>query len=47
LSKKFQVLCEETAIVGVMKQSDKVSGELQETEIKFGREAVSGYDSDN
>lgn len=35
LSTKYQVLCDETAIVGVKKQKVKASGEMEETEIKF------------
>ena len=38
MSVKYQVLCDATAIIGVMKQTDNVSGELQETTIKFGKE---------
>ena len=34
-SLKYQVLCDETAIVGVMKQTDKSTGELQTSTIKF------------
>ena len=37
LSLKYQVLCNQTAIVGVMKQKDKVTGELQESTIKFSK----------
>ena len=36
---KYQVLCDTTAIIGVMKQADKVTGELIESTIKFGKEA--------
>lgn len=38
LSLKHQVLCDHTAIVGVLKQTDKASGELQESVIKFKKE---------
>lgn len=34
------MLCDHTAIVGVMKQTNKATGELQESEIKFGKEAL-------
>lgn len=34
------MLCDHTAIVGVMKQANKATGELQESEIKFGKEAL-------
>jgi len=34
------VLCDETAIIGVMKQNNKITGELKETIIKFGKEAL-------
>ena len=37
MSLKHQVLCEETAIVGVMKQENKTTGEVQESTIKFGK----------
>jgi hypothetical protein len=40
LSLKHQVLCDETAIIGVMKQTNKTTGELKETSIKFGKEAL-------
>ena len=40
LSLQYQVLCDHTAIVGVMKQTNKATGELQESEIKFGKEAL-------
>ena len=39
LSIKYQVLCDLTAIVGVQKQAHKATGELVESEIKFGKEA--------
>jgi len=37
LSIKYQVLCDDTAIVGILKQKKLSSGEMQETTIKFGR----------
>ena len=33
LSVKYQVVCDDTAIVGVLKQTDKTSGELRESNI--------------
>ena len=33
LSTKYQVVCDDTAIVGVLKQPDKASGELIESKI--------------
>lgn len=33
---KYQVLCDETAFVGVVKQRDKASGELLDFSIEFG-----------
>ena len=38
LSIRHQVLCDETAIIGVMKQTDTATGELKEAKIAFGRE---------
>lgn len=38
MSLEYQILCDETAIIGVMKQADKNSGEMQETMIEFSRE---------
>ena len=38
MSIKHQVLCEDTAIIGVMKQPDNATGELKETQVKFTRE---------
>ena len=35
MSIKHQVICDETAISGVLKQTDVASGELVETKIKF------------
>jgi len=43
LSLKHQVLCDETAIIGVLKQADKATGELRETTIKFGKEALTDH----
>ena len=37
MSIKYQVLCDETAIIGVMKQENKTTGEMQETTIKLGK----------
>ena len=37
LSIKQQVLCDETAIIGVMKQKVKATGEVQEFNVEFGR----------
>ena len=37
LSKKYQVLCNETAFVGVVKQKDKVSGEMMQFAVEFGK----------
>ena len=35
LSIKYQVVCDDTAIVGVLKQSNKASGQLKENKIQF------------
>ena len=40
LSLEYQVLSEETAIVGVLKQENKATGELQSSTIEFKKEAV-------
>ena len=40
LSTKYQVLCEETAIIGVLKEENKATGELQESTIAFGKDAL-------
>ena len=37
LSLKHQVICDKTAIVGVLKQENKTTGEVQESTIKFGK----------
>ena len=34
-SVKYQVLCDQTAIVGVLKQTDKQTGNLQTSTIEF------------
>jgi hypothetical protein len=34
---KYQVLCEQTAFVGVVKQKDKASGEMKEFAVEFGK----------
>ena len=39
-SLKYQVLIDETAIVGVCKQEDKATGEMIESKIEFGRQAI-------
>ena len=36
LSLKHQVLCDETAIIGVSRQENNTTGESQKIEIKFG-----------
>ena len=46
MSLKYQVLCKETAIVGVQKQTDSVTGELKESTIKFGRSELGGFEHD-
>lgn len=35
LSLKYQLLCDETAIIGIMKQKDKLTGELQQSTYEF------------
>ena len=40
MSKKNQVLCDDTAIVGVCKQENKTTGEVVESTIKFGKSKV-------
>ena len=40
MSLKYQVLCESTAIIGVCKQENKTSGEIQESTIEFGKSAA-------
>lgn len=36
MSKKYQVLSDETAFVGVIKQKDMSSGEVKEYKIEYG-----------
>ena len=36
LSIQYQVLCEETAIIGVKKQKNKSTGEVKESVVEFG-----------
>ena len=43
LSLKHQVLCDQTAINGVLKQQDKATGAMQESIIKFGKEAQNQF----
>lgn len=45
LSIKYQVLCDETAIIGVMKQKNQSTGELKESTIKFTKGDQSGFDT--
>lgn len=40
MSLKYQVLSEDTAIIGVCKQENKSSGEVQESTIEFGKSAA-------
>ena len=40
LSLEYQVLSEETGIVGVLKQENKATGELQSSTIEFKKEVV-------
>ena len=40
MSLKYQVLCDQTAIIGVCKQENKTSGEVQESTIEFGKSAA-------
>ena len=46
MSIEHQVLCNLTAIVGVSKQTEKATGMLIETQIKFGKEILNS-NSDN
>ena len=41
LSKKYQVLCDQTAFVGVIKQKDKTTGQMIDYFIEFGQNVVS------
>lgn len=43
LSLKYQVLCDQTALVGVMKHTEKATGELKESVIKFEKTVQSGF----
>ena len=36
-SKKYQVLCDHTAFVGVIKQKDKATGQMIEFGVEFGK----------
>jgi len=38
---KYQVLCDETAFVGVVKQKDKASGQAIDFSIEFGKSVTS------
>ena len=38
MSLKYQVLCDQTAIIGVLKQQDKATGEMQESIVNFSKE---------
>jgi len=40
------VLCDDTAIVGVMKQVDKSSGELIEVDLNFMKEKIKDESND-
>lgn len=40
-SLKYQVICDDTALVGVIKQTDKATGELKEVNVKFERNTSS------
>ena len=46
ISLKYQVLCKETAIVGVQKQTDSATGEMKESTIKFGKSELGGFQED-
>ena len=37
-SVKYQVLCDETAMVGVIKQKSKKTGKMEEITVTFGQE---------
>lgn len=47
MSLKYQVLCDQTAIVGVMKQENKSTGEVKQVDIKFGTESLQQDDAMN
>jgi len=34
---KYQTLCDETALIGVIKQTEKATGEVKEFDVKFGK----------
>jgi hypothetical protein len=38
-SVKYQVLCDQTAFVGIVKQKDKATGQMQEFAVEFGKKA--------
>ena len=40
MSLQFDVLCEQTALVGVVKQKDQSSGQIKESSIQFERAAA-------
>ena len=40
LSVAYQTLCDDTALVGVIKQQDKATGELKEMTVNFDRKEV-------
>ena len=46
LSIEHQILCDETAIVGVLKQTDKATGEIAMSRIEFKKVQLNDY-SDN
>ena len=37
---KYQTLCDETALIGVVKQTDKVTGEIKEVNVEFGKNKI-------
>ena len=37
MSKKYQVLCDETAFVGVKKQKEKVTGKMIDFDFEIGK----------
>jgi hypothetical protein len=45
-SKKYQVLCDETAFVGVVKQKNKASGKMMEFAVEFGKSVKSQIDEE-
>ena len=42
-SVKYQVLCDDTAIIGVSKQENKATGEVQESTIKFKTQDMDNF----